>query len=76
MASNGEYLYDPKLLSNLDWPSVRPYLSNYITSTDPGEPWLLVRPLQLADFDKGYVQLLSQLTLTGNVTRANFESKS
>lgn len=37
---------------------------------------MVVRPLQIQDFNKGYVQLLSQLTATGNVNQTDFESKS
>jgi len=71
--SNREYLFDPEILRNLDWPSIRGYLSPAITNEAPGEPWLLVRPLQLQDYDKGYLQILSQLTSVGNVSRADFE---
>nr|XP_022904512.1 probable glucosamine 6-phosphate N-acetyltransferase [Onthophagus taurus] len=75
MSSTGEYLYDPKLLSNLDWNLVRPYLSPFVTCTEPGESWLIVRPLQLEDYKKGFVQLLSQLTAVGNITEKEFESQ-
>ncbi|KAI9297045.1 glucosamine 6-phosphate N-acetyltransferase [Neoconidiobolus thromboides FSU 785] len=32
----------------------------------------VMRPLELGDYDKGYIQCLSQLTVTGNVTRQMF----
>lgn len=70
-----DYLYDPALLKELNWSGVKNYLSPQITNHEPGEPWLLVRPLQLEDYDKGYLQLLTQLTAVGNVSRAEFESK-
>lgn len=50
-------------------------LSPFITNEAPGEPWLLVRPLKIEDYDKGYLELLSQLTSVGNITRTQFESK-
>lgn len=69
-------LYDPQLLQNLDFASLeRGVLSPPITATEPGEPWLLVRPLEIEDYDRGYVQLLSQLTAVGNVSRNDFERK-
>ncbi|KAF2881617.1 hypothetical protein ILUMI_24560 [Ignelater luminosus] len=69
----GSFLYDPALLEGLDWTSVNNLLSPSITNTEPGEQWLLVRPLQLEDYDKGFLQLLSQLTAVGNVNRMTFE---
>ena len=57
-------LYDPKLLQDLQ--SV-----NEITSKDSN---LYIRPLQVDDFDKGYLELLKQLTSVGNVTKEQFES--
>lgn len=48
-------------------------LSPFITNEQPGEDYFLVRPLMIDDFEKGYLQLLSQLTVVGNVTKADFE---
>lgn len=75
MSHQGDYLYNPELLNNLDWDSVRGSLNPHITCTEPGESWLLVRPLQLSDYDKGFLDILTQLTAVGNVSRADFESK-
>ncbi|KAI9102431.1 putative glucosamine-phosphate N-acetyltransferase [Phlyctochytrium arcticum] len=36
---------------------------------------LAIRPLHIADFDKGYLQLLAQLTTVGNVSRDLFERR-
>ncbi len=33
---------------------------------------MIVRPLKESDFDKGFLQLLSQLTSVGNVSRQDF----
>ncbi|XP_018571247.1 probable glucosamine 6-phosphate N-acetyltransferase isoform X2 [Anoplophora glabripennis] len=75
MGSNDEYLFDPQLLKGLDWNSVLINLNPPITNENPGEPWLLVRPLALSDYSKGYVQILSQLTSVGNVSTADFEGQ-
>lgn len=69
-------MYDPQLLKGLDFASLSGVFSPSITNEDTGEPWLLVRPLQVEDYDRGYVQLLSQLTSVGKVTRNDFERKS
>lgn len=69
----GSYLYDPSVLLNLDWNSVQHMTKPSITNINPGERWLVVRPLQLEDYDKGFPSILSQLTKVGNVTRIDFE---
>lgn len=40
-----------------------------------GEPWLVVRPLQEGDYDRGFLQLLSQLTGVGEISRSQFLSQ-
>lgn len=69
-------MYDPQLLKGLDFDSLSGVFSPPVTATEPGETWLLVRPLEIEDYDRGYVQLLSQLTAVGNVTRNDFERKN
>ncbi|CAH1993586.1 unnamed protein product [Acanthoscelides obtectus] len=70
-----ENLYDPELLKDLDWSSVQDALNPPITSENPGETWLLVRPLRISDYDNGFLQILRQLTTVGNVSRSLFESQ-
>ncbi|XP_023022150.2 glucosamine 6-phosphate N-acetyltransferase isoform X2 [Leptinotarsa decemlineata] len=66
-------LYDPELLKNLDWASVSQSLTPPITNEEPGESWLVVRPLKISDYERGYLEILSQLTTVGNVTKQDFE---
>lgn len=73
--NNGTHLYNPILLEGLDWNSFRHSLSPFITNTEPGESWLVIRPLQIEDYDKGFLNLLSQLTTVGNISRSIFERK-
>lgn len=73
--SDGEYLFDPAILKSLDWNSVEHCLNPFITNENPGETWLIVRPLKISDYDNGFLQILSQLTSVGNIPRAAFESK-
>lgn len=36
---------------------------------------LVLRPLQLTDYDKDYVKLLAQLTTVGNISQEMFEDR-
>lgn len=45
-----------------------------ISPANPGDS-LLMRPLHLEDYDRGYLQLLSQLTTVGSVSRKLFEEQ-
>lgn len=69
------YLYDPKLIAQLDFSQSPVTFEPSITALSPGEPWLKVRPLKDTDYDRGFLQLLSQLTQVGAVTRTQFLSK-
>ncbi|CAG9862110.1 unnamed protein product [Phyllotreta striolata] len=70
-----QYLYDPSLLKNLDWSQTKSCLNPEITNENTGESWIVVRPLKLSDYDRGYVQILSQLTSVGNVSKSDFENQ-
>lgn len=69
-----EALYDANLLTQLDFNKTPTKFNPPITAVNTGEPWLKVRPLQVGDFDRGFLQLLSQLTGIGNVSRMDFLS--
>ncbi|XP_015227067.1 glucosamine 6-phosphate N-acetyltransferase [Cyprinodon tularosa] len=67
-------LFDPSLLQELDWNSNTVSFSPPISPSSPGDD-LLLRPLCTADFNKGFFEVLSQLTKTGDVTPEQFVSK-
>lgn len=67
-------LYDPNLLTKLDFGRSITKFSSPITAVNTGEKWLKVRPLQVGDYDRGFLQLLSQLTSVGSVSRDDFLS--
>ncbi|XP_044728547.1 probable glucosamine 6-phosphate N-acetyltransferase isoform X2 [Chrysoperla carnea] len=67
-----ELLYDPELLKKLDFRQTDAKFSPSITAVSPGETWLKVRPLSTGDYDKGFIQLLSQLTAVGNISKEAF----
>ncbi|KAH8404692.1 hypothetical protein KR215_007102, partial [Drosophila sulfurigaster] len=66
------YLYDPKVLQQLDFHRSPAKFQPFISAANPGEQWMKVRPLKDTDYDRGFLQLLSQLTHVGNVTRTQF----
>lgn len=68
-------MYDANLLAKLDFNRTPTKFNPPITAVDTGEKWLKVRPLQVGDYDRGFLQLLSQLTDIGNVSRMDFLSK-
>lgn len=70
-----EYLYCPEILLRLDFSKSPAKFNPPISAAQPGEEWMVVRPLQRADYDKGFLQLLSQLTSTGNITRKQFDER-
>lgn len=67
-------MYDASLLAQLDFDKTPTKFSPPITAVNTGETWLKVRPLQVGDFDRGFFQLLSQLTGIGNVSRMDYLS--
>ncbi|XP_014088079.1 probable glucosamine 6-phosphate N-acetyltransferase isoform X2 [Bactrocera oleae] len=66
------YLYDPNILLKLNFHQSPAKFEPFISAAYPGENWLKVRPLKDGDYDRGFLQLLSQLTDVGHVTRTQF----
>lgn len=65
-------LYDSKILLDLDFYRSPTKFNPRISAAAPGEPWMEVRALRSGDFDRGFLELLSQLTAVGSVTREKF----
>jgi len=68
---SNEPMYSPELLHTLDFSLSRAKFDPPVSPSEPGEA-LIVRPLCPADYDKGYVQLLGQLTKVGDISRDQF----
>lgn len=66
------YIYNPAILLRLT--NFQAEYKNGIDPLNPGEN-LRLRPLCLEDFDRGYLQLLTELTSVGDVTRDKFEDR-
>ncbi|XP_075722947.1 glucosamine 6-phosphate N-acetyltransferase isoform X7 [Rhipicephalus microplus] len=59
-------LFDPKLLESLDT------VEGVNVELPATEPPLRVRPLSSGDYDRGFLELLTQLTVGGDVSREQF----
>ena len=67
-------LFDAQVLSRLD-NTVLPLCEQHgVSYKNPGKN-LKLRPLQISDYDKGYVQLLSQLTKVGVMDEDTFQKQ-
>uniref|UniRef100_A0A7I4Y3F4 Glucosamine 6-phosphate N-acetyltransferase n=2 Tax=Haemonchus contortus TaxID=6289 RepID=A0A7I4Y3F4_HAECO len=58
---DSEYLFDPEVLS-----------ADLVDTVPNG---FVVRPLKISDYDTGFLDVLSQLTVVGEVSREAFESR-
>ncbi|XP_062515608.1 glucosamine 6-phosphate N-acetyltransferase-like isoform X1 [Corticium candelabrum] len=71
---NDKFLFDSSLLYNLDFSQCVCAFNPAVTPERPGDG-LVMRPLQIHDYDKGYLDLLSQLTVVGEITRSRFQDQ-
>ncbi|XP_024911334.1 glucosamine 6-phosphate N-acetyltransferase isoform X2 [Cynoglossus semilaevis] len=67
-------LFEPSLLQELDWSGNTASFSPPVSPSSPGEG-LVLRPLCMADFNRGFFKVLSELTKTGDVTPELFTKK-
>lgn len=68
-----DYLFSPESLEvDLDQSSAK--FNPKLTISEPGEG-LLVRPLAKQDYEKGFLQLLKELTSVGNISYDAWESR-
>lgn len=63
------------MLLQLNFQSSPAKFNPFISAIAPGEPWLKVRPLKSGDFNRGFLESLSQLTSVGEVTETQFLSE-
>jgi glucosamine-phosphate N-acetyltransferase len=66
-----ELLFDPLLLKSIDWSLHRAKFHGDISPSHPGDH-LVMRPLSIVDCNRGFVQLLSQLTDIGDLCKDKF----
>lgn len=70
-----EYLFDPSILKRLNWRLHKGSFSPPITNHLYPSEGLVMRPLSIDDYQKGYTHLLSELTDVGLVSKDQYESK-
>lgn len=67
-----DVLFNDSILQQLDCTKFQSYINYGLSIQNPG-PGLIFRSLQKSDYEKGYVALLSQLAITGEVTKERFD---
>lgn len=67
-------LYSPSLLEDLDLSTTSVTFKPALTMKNPGEG-LKVRPLNISDYDRGFLELLGQLTSVGEISREEWEDR-
>ncbi|XP_015931082.1 probable glucosamine 6-phosphate N-acetyltransferase [Parasteatoda tepidariorum] len=67
-----DYIYPPEILKKLDYKKNYVNFNPPISILNPGEN-LILRPLCLNDYNKGYLDLLAQLTRVGEVSEQTFK---
>ena len=73
-ANDEHVLFNPKVLDTINEDELNVYKNHGVSHCNPGRG-LLVRPLNAADYDKGYINLLSQLSTVGEIDQSRFESQ-
>ncbi|XP_002167484.2 glucosamine 6-phosphate N-acetyltransferase isoform X1 [Hydra vulgaris] len=72
--ADADYIFDKRLLERLDYSKSITTVNHNISYTYPGKD-LVLRPLLCSDYEKGYMDLLSQLTQPGIVTKKMFKER-
>ncbi|XP_074603723.1 glucosamine 6-phosphate N-acetyltransferase [Brevipalpus obovatus] len=70
MVANDTYLFDPQVIQNLDWSLVGKDCDLKLS-----EKGLKLRPLRIDDFDHGHLDVLSQLSVVGTISRKDYEER-
>uniref|UniRef100_A0A1B6GCY7 Glucosamine 6-phosphate N-acetyltransferase n=2 Tax=Cuerna arida TaxID=1464854 RepID=A0A1B6GCY7_9HEMI len=65
-------LFDKHILDKLDFTKFKSNFNPSISVTEPGSGFL-VRPLHTSDYNAGFIELLGQLTTTGDISYDEFE---
>lgn len=66
------FLFDPSILRNIPWSQEsQAKFKGGISAHSPGED-LLIRPLHIEDYHKGFLNVLAMLTSVGSVSEAQF----
>jgi len=69
-----ENIFDASLLKTLPWEERRASYRGDIDLLRPG-PGLVLRPLSIHDYERGFTSVLAQLTKVGEVSQKQFEDR-
>ncbi|CAD5118684.1 unnamed protein product [Dimorphilus gyrociliatus] len=70
-SDDNSYLFDPKILKDINWENATCTFKNNISIANPGDS-LVMRPLRDDDFHQDYLELLGQLTKVGKIEEETF----
>jgi len=65
------FLYDPEMIQKLDFTQAKCKFNPQVSAANPGEG-LQVRPLGSKDYERGFLEILGQLTSVGSITKEQF----
>jgi len=68
VVNNTEELFSSSLLDDLDLERCQASFNPQLSTRNPG-PGLRVRSLNMDDYDRGFLELLGQLTSVGDISR-------
>jgi glucosamine-phosphate N-acetyltransferase len=74
MGGSDEYLYSPDILLDLNLDNSSAKFNPAVSMLNPGEG-LKVRPLALQDYERGFLQLLGELTSVGDISLEAWEAR-
>lgn len=69
------YLYDPALLSGVDLTKSRCNFNPAVLSAIDPAPGIRLRPLSSKDYDRGFLEILGQLTTVGDISKQKFQER-
>lgn len=74
MSNSVEYMFEPSILNDLDLSEYDITFEEGASVANPEEDFVL-RPLSSSDYEKGFTDVLSQLTRIGEVTKSDFTER-
>ncbi|CAB3980558.1 Glucosamine 6-phosphate N-acetyltransferase [Paramuricea clavata] len=69
-----QFLFDEKLLKSINFDESQKRLDISVSPSKLGENFVM-RPLSVGDYDKGYIDLLAQLTKVGDITEEKYQRR-
>jgi len=67
-----EFLFDPVIIDRIDMSQAKCTFKPEVSSASAPAEGFIVRPLSSKDYDRGFLEILSQLTSVGNISKDQF----